>query len=237
MQSHYDKISFESKKDRIHCIKFKTKKVSNILSRQLQSPFRSTKIRSLNNTSYQPILQKQLKISPVRSKLSVPRGQKSEKQPIKAEMSISTTDSMKSRNNHEEDSINVIKTPTTIQEDEITNADLIEESLAKYFNPDTRYMNSTPMQNNKTPDIKYYHRYTNTMPLSDLNPFRSETPEIPTRSKPEKIETRFPKVEKKNRVFKGLQRKRSPSPDNRAKAKSRLDFYQKGKNPYFFIKK
>jgi hypothetical protein len=230
MQFYYEKMTTESKKDRIHSLNYKGKLVKTLVSRQMYSPFRSAKQRTTKYPSNQIFLPKYSKISSIRSKISN-KIAKSELYQFKPDLSLSTTDSitLKFRNNPEED-INIIKTPTTIQEEDSNNTETIEESLNLYFNSDIRHMNFTPVLYMATPDTRTSHRYTYTMPLYEIKPFRSETPEIPTRNKQDPL----PQVNKKQRVKNTKKKNLSPQ-HTTYKIKPKFD-YQTIKNPYFLKK-
>jgi hypothetical protein len=138
------------------------------------------------------------KKSPIKGQISPGRYTPIEKVFFKPDLSISTAASIKSRA-HEEDQ-NIIKTPTTIQE-EPPISESLEADLRDYFNKNCFVLKA------QVPKVR--HRYTHTI---DFVPIRSETPEIPTRHVKEEKLPVIKKVFKKNR---------SPSPyEARSKRKS-----------------
>lgn len=216
------------------------KLVKNIISRQLYSPFRSSKVkRSLNYTSNPPLLHKFSKFSPMRSRISPHRPFLSDLQPLRSLITpdVSTSDSIQSKyTRFPEDSVNFVQTPSTIREEEPLNDNLIDESLNLYFNFDVS-CNPTPLPSINTPDIRYFHRYQNSLPLEFVPP-RSETPEIPTRRIENKPEVKLPVVEKKIPRKELQKRNRSPSPQETAKNnKGKLDYFHRNKNFLIFRKK
>ena len=194
------------------------KLVKGIISRQLHSPFRSSKVkRILNYTSQPPLLHKFSKYSPIRSRVSPNRACLSDLQPLRTLISpnISTSDSVQSKynSNFPEESLNFVQTPSTIKEEDPLTIDLIDESLSNYFNfeVNSHYFNATPIPSMITPDVRIFHRYKNSLPL-EINPHRSETPEIPTRRKGENQQVKLPCVEKKFKPSRENRKNRSPSP-------------------------
>ena len=82
------------------------------------------------------------------------------------------------------------------------------------------------------------HRYTHTLPAKELRPFRSETPEIPTRKpkehkeNPKNLQEKLPKIEKKPK--KSI-KARSPSPYDRP-AKLHLTLHRSKLKPLYLYK-
>ena len=180
--------------------KQRSKLISGVIPRQLYSPFRSSKVkRSLNYTSQPPLIYKISKFSPIRSRLSPNRALLTDLQPLRALISSdnSTSDSIHSHYNSAvpEESVNVIRTPSTIKEEEPMNFYLIEDSLMRYFNFEINPLGftKTPMPSMATPDLRAVNRYRNSVNC-DFTPYRSETPEIPTRPKDAKETVRLPAV-------------------------------------------
>ena len=170
---------------------------SRVISRQLQSPFRCSLARTIN--PHMRSLSRNHKKSPLKGQMSPGRYTPIEKYFFKPDLSVSTAASIKSKVQEEEQ--NIIKTPTTIQE-EPPLTESLEADLRDYFNKNSF------VQKSEVPRAR--HRYTHTI---DFIPIRSETPEIPTRpTKEEKLPV-IKKIFKKNR---------SPSPyELRSKSKSR----------------
>lgn len=205
--------------------KNKTKITTNILSRALYSPFRSSKVkRILSNTGAKSITMRFNNLSNIRSRISRPYI--SDLNPLKVNLSRKSSTEIKISTdsfNDREDPANIIKTPSTIQECEPLNDDSIDESLFSYFhNEYHRIPAKTPFPSMITPTIK--HRYQISMP-NEIGPFRSETPKIPTRDKPKEV--KLPVVENKHRPRENRDNKnRSPSPQEK-KNKFKNDYFAK----------
>ena len=226
-----------------------SKLVRYIPSRQMYSPFRSSKVkRSLNYTSNPPLLHKLSKFSPLRSRISPRRAFLSDLQPLRSLITpdSSTSDSIQSRynsNNLAEETLNFIQTPSTIKEEEPLYEDFIDESLNHYFNFEVHPHISagTPMPHMITPDVRGYHRYQKTMPMEFI-PHRSETPEIPTRRLEHKMEVKLPAVEKKVvKTGRDVRKNRSPSPQeimsrNASTNKNNLEYFHRTKKFQIFRK-
>ena len=135
---------------------------------------------------------------------------------FKQDLSVSTTSSVVRSKAYEEEQ-NIIKTPTTINEEPLGCISL-EDDLRDYFN-----RNSC-----KKPQVlvRPKHRYA---PSLELAPMRSETPEIPTKISPESLN--LPRVQKKVIKKQGSRNAsptcrlvpgRSPSPyETRSKSRTR----------------
>jgi hypothetical protein len=217
------------------------KMIKSIHSRQLYSPFRSSRVKKvLNSTSQPPIIHNLYKFTPIRSRISPTRGYVSDLQPLKSLITPDTSsDTVQITSNFRfpEDSMNFVRTPSTVKEEEPLIDDTIDESLFHYFNHEVnnRYSNKTPSPAIFTPDIKFIHRYKNSL-QHEIAPYKSETPEIPTRKKDTKPEIKLPAVEHKLKPIKGG-KNRSPSPqDTINKTKNRLDSLQKTKPVQVFRK-
>lgn len=218
--------------------KNKTKITSGVVSRALYSPFRSSKVkRSLNCTGNVPLSLRISNLSQLRSKVSPIRAFISDVQPLRGNFSRidSSTDVKDSTSASitRDEAANIIRTPSTVKENEPLMDDSIDESLFSYFNNEYRIQPiRTPIPTVVTPCIR--HRYQNSMP-SDMAPYRSETPKIPTRNK-EKEEFKLPAVENKHKT-KEHRRNRSPSPqDLSKKARIRQDYFSKCKHINFAYK-
>ena len=174
-----------------------SKLCTRVISRQLQSPFRSSLARTIN--PHMRSLSRNYKKSPLKGRVSPERCTPIDKNLFKTDLSISTAASIKSRIQEEDQ--NIIKTPTTIQE-EPPLTESLEADLNNYFN---KY---SFIQTSQVPKVR--HRYTHT---TDFTPIRSETPEIPTRQTKEEKLPVIKKIFKKNR---------SPSPyELRSKSRNR----------------
>lgn len=152
---------------------------TKVLSRPLYSPFRSSLARTINQPTRS--LSRTHKKSPLRGKVSPKRFTPVEKV-FKQDYSVSTTASIMKSKVYEEEQ-NIIKTPTTINEEPLCFISL-EDDLRDYFN-----RNSC-----KKPQVlvRPKHRYA---PSMELAPMRSETPEIPTKISPKS--SNLPIVQKK----------------------------------------
>ena len=218
--------------------KNKTKIASGVASRALYSPFRSSKVkRSLNCTGNVPFSLKISNLSQLRSRVTPIRAFISDVQPLRGNFSrvdslIDVKDSTSASMTRDE-AANVIRTPSTVKENEGLMDDSMDESLFSYFNNEYRIQPiRTPVPTIVTPCIR--HRYQNSMP-SDITPFRSETPKIPSRNK-EKEEIKLPAVENKHRT-KEARTNRSPSPQELSKkARLRQDYFSKCKHINFAYK-
>ena len=140
---------------------------TKVLTRQIRSPIRTSLANTLN-AGFRS-LSRTHKKSPLRGKISPKRFTPVEKI-SKQDFSVSTTTSIMSRGNEEEP--NIIKTPTTINEEPNFCLSL-DEDLRDYFNRNP-WKKSQVFQR---PNQRYKHSV-------ELVPMRSETPEIPTKLSP-----------------------------------------------------
>lgn len=185
---------------------------TKVLTRQIRSPFRSSLANTLNGPFRS--LSRAHKKSPLRGKASPKRFTPVDKM-CKADFSVSTTTSIMSRVNEEE--LNIIKTPTTINEEPNFCLSL-EDDLRDYFN-------RNPLKKSQVLPIPK-NRYA---PSIELVPMRSETPEIPTKISPKssnlpilpKKPTKKPIIRNNSPLFRRVAN-RSPSPyQPRSKSRTR----------------
>ena len=223
------------------------KLTSTITSRQMYSPFRSSKVkRSLYSTNNPHLLQN---FSPIRSRISPRRPCLSDLRPLRSLVTpdLSTSDSIQSRYNYTnlpEETLNFIQTPSTIKEEEPLNEDFIDECLNRYFDFEIHsYKNTagTPMPHIITTEARGHHRYQKSMPI-EFTPNRSETPEIPTRRIEQKNDVKLPAVEKKiQKPGREARKNRSPSPQeimyrNASTNKNNMDYFHRTKKFQIFRK-
>ena len=80
-----------------------------------------------------------------------------------------------------------------------------------------------------TPDLRAVNRYRNSVNC-DFTPYRSETPEIPTRPKDAKETVRLPAVENRNKLGREIRRNKSPGPyETQKKNQIKFDYFPKNK--------
>lgn len=218
--------------------KNKTKIATGILPRGLCSPFRSIKgKRSLNGTGLNGLYLKTGNLSQLRSRISPVRAFVSDIQPFRNEFSrnesLNDLKEPSCGTVNREDAGNVIRTPSTVKENEPLMDDSIDESLFSYFNNEYNVQNvRTPIPKLITPSIR--HRYQISAP-SDMVPYRSDTPKIPTRDKA-KEEVKLPVVETKHKP-REIRTNRSPSPQDQPKRQRiRQDYFSRPKNQTFAYK-
>ncbi|OMJ85503.1 hypothetical protein SteCoe_13194 [Stentor coeruleus] len=193
----------------------------SLVVRNAFSPFQSNKGKSLQSGLNINFRSRHGKVSPLRSRVLMQKYIQSEKTRYQPTSSISTTDSVNSKNPQlVEEEFNVMITPTTIQDEHIGTEEL-NEFLDMYFN-----CNRNIEENKKhaSMEISESKRYKKIQHTKFIKPIRSETPEIPTRRHKTvlKDKDKLPLVEKK--VGRSKKSLRSPSPyDLKGKTKSKID--------------
>jgi hypothetical protein len=202
--------------DKRHFIfsKNKTKLVTGVLSRALNSPFRSSGVRrAFNSTGLSGLSSRNMQKSQLRARISP--AFYSDQQPFQKDSSFKLTSEEKESSRSSgltELYRNIIKTPSTVQECEPLNDDSLDESLFSYFHCEYSPLPAkTPAPSMVIPSFvapSIRHRYQTSLP-GDIGPFRSETPKIPTRDKAKEV--KLPAVEAKPRK----DYSRSPSPQEK----------------------
>jgi hypothetical protein len=221
-------LTIDSIHSRVHSFRSHSRTRNRPVSKLATSPLRPPRVSNLTLTLNRTSNIHNYRPSPMRGRASPVRLIRSEAPSCKPDVSVSTQASNISRRPVDDDYGNVIKTPTTVNEEPMNPA-IFEESLEQYFNLDNRVSRFTPVA--ATGD-RAGHRYMSTMQGRELRPFRSETPEIPTkRVEKTENEEQLPRVEK--RTKRSHLKTRSPSPyEGRAKTKL-MPSWAKMKQAYF----